>query len=96
MNRFQPLILMSFLVPVPCWGGVIVFSDNFDSEPVVGFENGYTGFQNWHVTKGSVDIIQNDPTFWPAPSSGGWELSDGFLLDMAGFDAGAIETKTAF
>ena len=44
----------------------IIFSDNFDTEPVPTFEHNYTGFANWTVTSGTVDILDYDLAHWPA------------------------------
>jgi hypothetical protein len=47
------------------------------------------------VTKGSVDLLRFSQN-WHAPLSGGWSLSDGLIVDMGGFENGAIETKESF
>lgn len=74
----------------------MVFSDDFDSEPVLTYVNGYSSFEKWNVTNGSVDILRYDPAFWFAPTTGGWDSSDGLFVDMGGFESGTIETKNSF
>ncbi len=76
----------------------IIFSDNFNTEPVPTFEHNYTGFANWTVTSGTVDILDYDLAHWPASTSGGWSTSDGLLVDMDGStnSAGTLETKQSY
>lgn len=68
----------------------IVFSDNFNAEHGgVGALN-YTGFTNWDVTSGSVDLIGNGYyDFLPG---------NGLYVDMNGStgQGGTIATKTTF
>ena len=62
-----------------------LFFDNFNAEP--GFALNYTGFLNWNVTRGTVDVYQ--------PYAG---LGFGVSVDMDGSSsaAGRLETKTTF
>jgi hypothetical protein len=47
------------LLPLHAAAGTVIFSDNFNSENAgVGALN-YTGFANWSVTDGTVDLIGN-------------------------------------
>ncbi|PTB99226.1 PEP-CTERM sorting domain-containing protein [Marinobacter sp. Z-F4-2] len=49
----------------------VIFQDNFDSELAPGvWETNYTGFSNWTVTHGSVDLIST-PNPWSLSCAGG-------------------------
>jgi hypothetical protein len=71
---------------------VTVFSDNFDAETGTNLEN-YTGFANWNVTSGSVDIFDNGG-FGGLSCSGG----AGKCVDMDGSSgaAGTLVSKQSF
>lgn len=68
----------------------MIFFDNFDSENGGNGQLNYTGFANWNVTKGSVDLIGN----------GFFDLfpGHGLYVDMDGTtsQSGRIETKVPF
>lgn len=63
-----------------------IFSDNFDSEGVAALN--YTGFANWTVSDGSVDLKGNGTwDYWPG---------NGLYVDMDGStnDAGKLTSDT--
>lgn len=66
-----------------------IFSDNFDSEP--GASLNYTGFANWTVTNGSVDLIGES-------SSWDYMPGNGLYVDLDGstFEAGVLTSRDAF
>ena len=78
------------LMASPVFAGFVLFSDNFNSENSgVGALN-YTGFTNWSVTGGTVDLIGNGYyDFYPA---------QGLYVDLDGStnQAGTIVTKQVF
>ncbi len=66
-----------------------VFEDTFDSENGSRGMFNYTGFANWTVTGGSVDLV--------GPGVSNIEPGNGLYIDMAGTTstAGQIQTSTA-
>jgi hypothetical protein len=69
-----------------------IFSDNFDAENVGVPQLNYTGFTNWNVTQGSVDLLGND-------LYNALNLPTGNLyVDLAGStgQSGGIATKQTF
>jgi hypothetical protein len=80
MNRWT-LVLVALLVgmSVGYADAAVVFSDNFDSENGgVGTLN-YTGFAQWTVTLGTVDLIGNGYYDFPPVTDG-----HGLYVDMDG------------
>jgi len=67
------------------------FFDNFNSENGGNDAGCYTGFANWNVTKGSVDLCGVSPWNF-MPSSYGMYVD----LDGSSWRAGRMETKTTF
>jgi hypothetical protein len=62
--------------------------DNFDSENGGVGALFYTGFANWNVTAGSVDLIGNGlADFYPG---------NGLYVDLNGSSAGTLTSKTVF
>lgn len=68
---------------------VPIFSDNFDSEP--GASLTYTGFANWDVSGGSVDLIGEGSSWDYLPGNGLYVDLDGSTLN-----AGVLTSKEAF
>jgi hypothetical protein len=71
----------------------VVFQDNFDSEGTAGVSTlNYTGFANWTVSNGTVDLLA-DPNQWNITCAGG----TGKCVDMDGSNrnAGTL-TSSAF
>jgi hypothetical protein len=81
-------LLFLGLAATPVLAGVVVLSDNFDSESL-GVN--YTGFANWNVTAGSVDLI-GQPGFYDfLPGNGRYVDMDGSTNQ-----AGRLESKASF
>lgn len=66
----------------------VVFQDNFDGE-TLGIN--YTGFANWNVSNGTVDLIGNPGFFDFLPGNGRYVDMDGSTSN-----AGKITTKSTF
>ena len=68
-------------------GATVIFSDTFDGENSGSAQLNYTGFANWTVSGGTVDLIGN----------GDWDLQpgNGLYVDMDGSsrNAGKITTS---
>jgi len=68
----------------------IPFSDNFDSENGGGWALNYTGFANWTIVDGTVDLIGN----------GFWDFlpGNGLYVDMDGstYNPGQMLSSTPF
>jgi hypothetical protein len=67
-----------------------IFQDNFNSENGGGGALNYTGFANWTVSNGTVDLIGNGYfDFYPG---------NGLYVDLDGstFQAGTLSTKMSF
>jgi hypothetical protein len=74
---------------------LIPFSDDFNSENGgIGSVLRYTGFAQWDITSGNVDLIIDGHGNPPTPQLFG----DGMFLDMVGTDThnGEITTKDSF
>jgi hypothetical protein len=71
---------------------MVLLSDNFNLENGGSWALNYSGFANWDVSNGTVDLI-GDGSSWPYLPPG-----NGLYLDMDGStgDAGKITTKTSF
>jgi hypothetical protein len=71
-------------------GATSIFADNFDSENSSTGAKNYTGFKDWSVTKGSVDLIGNG-FFDFVPGNG-------LYVDMDGSTnaAGTMTTESPF
>jgi len=68
----------------------VIFQDNFDSELAPGeSQTNYTGFANWTVTNGTVDLI-SDPNIWNLDCAGG----TGKCVDLDGSsrNAGTLQS----
>lgn len=68
----------------------VIFQDNFDSELAPGVsQTNYTGFANWTVTNGTVDLI-SDPNIWNLNCAGG----TGKCVDLDGSsrNAGTLQS----
>lgn len=91
-SRARRLVLAaSFIAMMMCVApaqGAVIFSDNFDAEHGgVGILN-YSGFSNWAVSSGTVDLIGN----------GFWDLlpGNGLYVDLDGStgNAGTMTSDT--
>ena len=60
----------------------IIFSDNFDTENGGNYQLNYTGFTNWTVTNGTVDLIG-------AGSPWNWFPTQGLYIDLDGSTSNA-------
>lgn len=67
----------------------LIFQDNFDSE-ISGSTQNYTGFTNWTVTNGSVDLI-NTPNSWGLSCAGG--IGKCVDLDGSSNNAGVLTSN---
>lgn len=67
----------------------LIFQDNFDSE-TSGSTLNYTGFKNWTVTDGSVDLI-NTPNNWGLSCAGG--IGKCVDLDGSSGNAGVLTSN---
>jgi hypothetical protein len=67
-----------------------LLSDNFNAENSGIAAGNYTGFANWNVTRGSVDLIGN--------GSSDFIPGNGLYLDLDGstFAAGKLESKNTY
>ena len=74
----------------PASAAVVLVQDGFDSENGGTAALNYSGFANWNVTDGTVDLIGN--------GSSDVLPGNGLYVDLDGsaVDAGTIESKTAF
>ena len=81
-------LVLVLLFPLSGQAGVVVLSDNFDSESL-GLN--YTGFANWNVTAGSVDLIGQPDFFDFLPGNGRYVDMDGSTNQ-----AGRLESKASF
>lgn len=80
-------ILYTMLLLPGAGAGVILFSDNFDTENGGVARGRYTNFAKWDVTIGDVDLIGNGVAdFYPG---------HGLYVDLAGTGRGQISTKNA-
>ena len=76
------------LLATPALAGIVVLSDNFDSESLA---YNYTSFANWNVTYGAVDLI-GQPDFYDfLPGNGRYVDMDGSICQ-----AGTLASKTSF
>jgi hypothetical protein len=91
MRRFLFCIVVAavFGAARPALADTIVFSDNFNNENGGNWALNYTGFANWTVTNGSVDLIGVGSPYDFLPGNG-------LYLDMDGStnDAGTIVSKS--
>lgn len=77
------------ITPTPCIGGSILLDDNFDSENGGVGAGVYTGFANWDVTKGSIDLL----------GPNGFLTNTGLYVDLdgtGGGSAGTLVTRKSF
>jgi len=81
-------ILCFALLASPVLAGIVVLSDNFDSETL---RLNYTGFANWNVTAGSVDLIGYQGFYDFLPGNGRYVDMDGSTNH-----AGTLESKASF
>jgi hypothetical protein len=81
-------LILAFAVSYSASADVIVFSDNFDSENGGNEALNYTGFANWTVTDGTVDLIGNGGPFDFLPGNGLY-----VDLDGSTYDAGIMATS---
>jgi len=77
MNMFRLTALVVLLALSHTASADVIFSDNFDSENGGSEELNYTGFSNWTVTDGTVDLIGNGGTFDFLPGNGLYVDMDG-------------------
>lgn len=68
-----------------------LLSDNFDTENSGNGSLSFTGFTNWDVTLGTVDLIPVGPNFDFFPGNGLY-----VDLDGSSRDAGILSSKTTF
>ena len=70
----------------------VIFADNFDSEGAAGASvTNYTGFSNWTVSDGSVDLIAT-PNGWGLSCAGGKCVD----LDGSSQNAGVLTSSSLF
>lgn len=69
--------------------GAEAIKDDFDTENDARFQFSYTGFRNWRVTRGSVDLIGANSEYDFVPGHG-------LYVDLDGYYSGAkFETRSA-
>ena len=81
-------LLASATVPAQA---AVSFSDNFDAEGATSLN--YTGFANWDVTDGTVDLISDPNQYGISCGGGGGSCVD---LDGSTSNAGILTTKQIF
>lgn len=83
-------LLVNFSFPTMAYADVILLEDSFDYENNGRSELNYSGFENWIVTRGTVDLIGNGTyDFYPG---------NGLYVDLDGssHQGGKLESKTSF
>ncbi len=70
----------------------ILLEDNFNTENGGSYALNYTGFANWDVTDGTVDVIGEGSPWDFFPPGNGLYLD----LDGSSWNAGRLESKTTF
>lgn len=92
LNNFKKITLATVMGVATLISGQasasVIFSDNFDSESLT---LNYTGFANWDVSDGSVDLIGTPAFHDLLPGNGRYVDMDGSTSN-----AGKITTKSAF
>ena len=79
----------------PVRAGDVVFADNFNAENRRQGQLNYTGFRNWDVPRGAVDLAGKG--FWDHQPGNGMYLDlDGTLNTRATAVAGTLATKRSF
>lgn len=78
MKRCLIAVLCTAILSGSAYAGPTLFSDNFDSENGGNYQLDYTGFANWTVSDGSVDLIGAGSTWdW-------FGVDHGLYVDMDG------------
>ena len=88
MKKLMGILVVSMWLSIAASAGAtVIFSDTFDGENSGNAKLNYTGFANWTVSGGTVDLIGN----------GNWDLQpgNGLYVDMDGSsrNAGKITTS---
>jgi len=91
VRRLVVAVVVMFVFGLPAAGrGAVLLDDNFDSENGGVGQDDYTGFANWNVVSGSVDLVGNgSDDFLPG---------NGLYVDMDGSmgAGGTLESKQTF
>jgi hypothetical protein len=82
----------------PAAAGIVLFSDNFNTENGGASALNYTAFANWTVSDGTVDLCKSSGA--GEACTIGIAVSDGLFVDMDGStspaNAGKLTSKTTF